>query len=1332
MKKNFTRKMLIATMLSSWLIAPMQVACAVEPVNTHFNNSTEQTILGQVYNDIKYTGNGGAIYNTANLTITNSVFKNNTASGWSGAIYSTKPVDIKFSNVDFVGNSASIAGAVTIAISTASSVIENSLFEGNIANEIGALGLFSGGTILNTTFRNNKSIFYDNENITNAIAKNIDGGGALFLGAESKLEVSGAQSVENSLFENNSSVINGGAIATRRWNVADNSGAKLDILKTLFKGNSAGTTGGAIDNYFYNSVNKSDAVYIADSVFDSNSAENGGAIYNHGEKDVAGNSASMYITNTEFLNNITNSGDGGAIYNTGKLEIDGVSFKDNTATGWAGSIYNVSNGSLTVKNSEFIDNKAGIGGAVISGTKTDKTVIENSLFDGNQANEIGAVGLFAEGSIKNTIFRNNKATFYENENIADAVDNNIDGGGALFLGSVSSTNILASQSVENSVFENNSSVINGGAIATRRGTVAENSAAKLDIIKTIFKENKAGTTGGAIDNYFYGSTTKDGSVYITDSLFDKNSASDGGAIYNHGELDKKGNFASMYITNTQFSNNSAKENGGAIYNAGKLTLDSTEGNVLFDNNAAKGVANDIYMAGDNATLNISGTNAANAVVLNGGIAGETNKGTITVNTDGNFILNGDNSNYTGLFAQTTGNTFVYDKFFEGTNSISGGKLTFGNGGISTNLTIGNGAEVIFTDGASSELGKVLTMETGSKLTFDDALNLDFYSDIKSATDGAGDIYKLSSGIVNMHGRYDEYKGKVHIEDGDFNFVGGSNFGGTINAKVEEGESATINNLSQEKDMIVGAIEKTGTGTLTITNNASDDSKLTFNNSVAIGENEASGNLTSGGVVEVNAPNVVFDKTVSVSGENSELHINGGATFNDNVFVNKGTIGLYGDSVLQDLTIGSTLTTKNGDINNVTVNNLTLTNDTNIVFDVDPLGGNHDKIEVNDTFTSNGNDIVISDVNFTTIPDDDIIELDIISATNGSEEINIVGKTSVDTLMGTYSITGSGQSVIASLTSVNPQMYRGQVATVASYANQLVVNNSLFNHVDLITMQMLANNKANVYAASNPLFAPYQYSAKDGGLWYKSYVNLERISMTQGLSVGNNAYGSLVGADFPLITLDNGWKLIPTAYVGYNGAHQTFNGVSMFQNGGQVGAMGTLYKDDFITSLLTYVGGYGNSMNVGDVRDNTGNWFAGVASKSAYNIHLPADLILQPTALFSYNIFGSQSYNSAFGNLSMGSGTLNGLNIAPGLNLIWNKDTFSVYGMTQMVFNMMGTANGHAGNAHLNDVEMRHSFFEYGLGVTKKFKDKFSSFFQVTLRNGGRTGVGFQGGLQVKL
>ena len=117
---------------------------------------------------------------------------------------------------------------------------------------------------------------------------------------------------------------------------------------------------------------------------------------------------------------------------------------------------------------------------------------------------------------------------------------------------------------------------------------------------------------------------------------------------------------------------------------------------------------------------------------------------------------------------------------------------------------------------------------------------------------------------------------------------------------------------------------------------------------------------------------------------------------------------------------------------------------------------------------------------------------------------------------------------------------------------------------------------------------------------------------------------------------------------------------------------------------------------------------------------------------AYNAFGQQNWGSNFGAMSMRSGMLNGINVAPGLNLIWQKKTFSIYATAQMVYNVMGGVDGRAGNIDLGYVRMRHSYFEYGLGVMKKFKDTFNGYFQITLRNGGRTGIGFQGGLQWKI
>ena len=99
-------------------------------------------------------------------------------------------------------------------------------------------------------------------------------------------------------------------------------------------------------------------------------------------------------------------------------------------------------------------------------------------------------------------------------------------------------------------------------------------------------------------------------------------------------------------------------------------------------------------------------------------------------------------------------------------------------------------------------------------------------------------------------------------------------------------------------------------------------------------------------------------------------------------------------------------------------------------------------------------------------------------------------------------------------------------------------------------------------------------------------------------------------------------------------------------------------------------------------------------------------------------------------MGMNSGMLNGINVAPGLNLIYARDTWSLYATFQYMFNINDHVGGHAGvDVDLPNLSMRHGYFQYGIGATKTFKDRFNSYFQFVVRNGGRTGVGFQLGLQ---
>lgn len=339
--------------------------------------------------------------------------------------------------------------------------------------------------------------------------------------------------------------------------------------------------------------------------------------------------------------------------------------------------------------------------------------------------------------------------------------------------------------------------------------------------------------------------------------------------------------------------------------------------------------------------------------------------------------------------------------------------------------------------------------------------------------------------------------------------------------------------------------------------------------------------------------------------------------------------------------------------------------------------------------------------------------------------------------------GSGAGALYSLDMIkfNPHVFRGQVTTIAQWQNQLAIDDMLFTHSMVLPSfkdedggVASSGLMANRYAATNPLFAPYQYSRKDGGLWYKMYGNFENLNMNlSGLGrVGNNSYGALIGADFGLKELKNGWKFMPTAYIGYNGAHQTYPGVGAYQNGGQAGFLGTWYKNNWIIGGLVYGGIYDNVMNVGGHADNTFNYFAGAATKFAYNWRFHRDWVLQPNFMAAYNFFGQQNWHSDYGQMGMMAGMLNGVNVAPGINLIWEKETFSIYGTLQYMYNVNGAVGGQAGNVGLPQLEMERGYIQYGIGFTKKFTDRFSGYLQAVLRNAGRTGCGFQMGFNFLL
>ncbi len=696
---------------------------------------------------VKFVGNssqgyGGVAYllnvdGTTSLNVSDSKFSTNSAY-IGGALFGHTNASITLNNTDFEYNTADFGGAVYTATSSGVFTMNGGTVKANTARSAGGLDLFATSFLNDVKFINNKA--------TDATD---DGGGALFLGSVSKTYITDAE------FSGNTSEADGGAIAMRAPNMGDNSNAKLDIFDTDFVDNSAVMTGGAIYATFYDSVTERNAVYIEDSDFIRNKAETGGAIYNDGRLDKENNKASMKIVDADFNENtatvsggaIYNTGKltivdtdfvgnsaiklGGAIYSSGKLDLDEVSFVSNSVTeedggalfitggqennitnsifeanhadNYSGGAILLQNGVLNIDNTTFVGNTAMESGAIFTYSSQPNTLnITNSVFDSNMALSAGAVQAMYQANISDTVFKNNIAT------------TNSDGAGALFVGAVGKA-VLG-----NVTFENNRADYRGGAISTRSADLGNNKDAKLDVLNSKFIGNKAGTTGGAFDNYLYSSVADDTAVYFEKVEFSANSAALGGAVYNHGAEDRGGNTASTHINGATFVGNIATDAGGAVYNEAKGAL-MLSGTNTFSGNTVNGKANDIYNDGtftiaSGMTSIDGGINGAGALDIKSGATLNMNYASIeqgTINIDGTLmasLLNDkDSVDVTGALSGagnvllSAGAAGVYDvsQFTDANLSVDFGKTyqTSIVDGIAT-LTARQAAEIAADTGAS--------------------------------------------------------------------------------------------------------------------------------------------------------------------------------------------------------------------------------------------------------------------------------------------------------------------------------------------------------------------------------------------------------------------------------------------------------------------------------------------------------------------------------------------------------------------------------------------------------------------------------------------------------
>lgn len=557
------------------------------------------------------------------------------------------------------------------------------------------------------------------------------------------------------------------------------------------------------------------------------------------------------------------------------------------------------------------------------------------------------------------------------------------------------------------------------------------------------------------------------------------------------------------------------------------------------------------------------------------------------------------------------------------------------------------------------------------------------------------------------------------------------------------------------------LEASANGQLVIRN--SSGNAINLNNSIILNN---SNNSNSGVRFEGNSDinfNGVYNGispsgTVALDLENATL-TRGDKDSHAFWLLNSGTLKYSDDSYLANggmnaITFnGGNLDLRNGIASNIPLYGLALKSNSNIFVDVDLANKSMDKLTANNSSYTGGK-LNVAGMNLLSDAINDFTSINFTEDNNLKSNVAYTGDSQVayspiykynvnyNANNGNFEFKrGNGGGGGNASDAFNPAVLTGPVgAQLGSYLTQLNTYEQAFANMDMLMLmpraQRIAMKYANKYASTQGTgeggvitFSPNQIPEEQKGLWFRPFATFENVGLKNGPNVKNIGYGSLFGGDSDLLELKHGWDMQYSFYGGYNGSNQYYNGVSIYQNGGSLGASSTWYKDNFFTGLTANVGA-----NVGEASSMYGNedftmLATGIASKTGYNWELAnGKFIVQPSFLMSYTFVNTFDYTNAAG-VRISSDPLHAIQIAPGLKFIGNlKNGWQPYIGLQMVWNVMDRARFKANDVSLPNMSV-DPYFQYGIGLQKRIGDRFTGFGQAMLRNGGRNGIALQFGFR---
>ena len=1236
----------------------------------NYDNSTIGDITGDFIGN-SATSDGGAISNYYNSTIGNITgdFIGNSATSDGGAIYNGYNSTIGNIIGDFIGNTAYSDGGAIFNYGTI----------GNITGDfIGNTAYSEGGAILNSS---NSTI----GNITGDFIGNTaySGGGAI--------DNSGTiENVTGDFIRNSSSA--GGAIYNYKSTIGDITGD--------FISNTASYYGGAIYNDYDSTIGDITGNFISNTAF-----YHGGAIYNKGK---IGN-----ITG-DFIGNTSSYSKGGAIYNDyGTIRNIAGDFIGNTASSgspnsYGGAIYNGDNSTIGDITGNFISNRAkalssyyGMGGAIYNSSAIGDITGD---FIGNyaEAEKVAAGG----GAIANNLaieIRNSQPEYSNDLGITSSQNPSL-----LNIKNSSFINNYASgnNAYGGAIYNNVSEIVRGGGgadpksleLADNTITTSDYGITLLNVQNSSFENNnvsgKISALGGAIANEFH--------------ISNRN-------IPQEGSLASETNTGkyNINISNSIFNNNTANSieeiaAGGAIYNS-NMDLNILDCN--FTNNSA-----------------VSEQGSA----LGGAIAAQNPR-----------------------LENSIGTIEVHYKIGTFTNSNTGESITFYGSHcqeFDEDLTLQENIDIANSQGITVNFKK----EDDFSNTMDQDEWNDFIENIKEQKEkGYISENDITQTVTINNPNTDEI---ILASNGDIKTITNSSF--INNHATSTAGEAKGGAIYSNRDLNIVA-----DGTTSVFKNNYTESKGVKDDNAIYIDNNATLNFT----MKNNGKIYMADNIDGTVTKDSDGKITD--TYNVNIKgddINNTTFYMLNDIRNANVTFdNTTINAINNQTHVYNFNTLTVNSDTNFVADVDLANEQMDRITANNYGTHNGNLNVVG-MNLLSDSTKDVTEIYFAQPGLKNNVVNGMPKTGEYNLPSTAQTTfytpiykynaiydnrndggyfifdrvSAGNNSGNASDNFNPAVL---APSVASQAGANATMNQTFNYafqnadnfMTIPYLERVAIKTANRYALSPTgdatdvgTFSPlFNAQNETSSAWVKPYASFENIPLKNGPKVSNITYGTLVGFDTPIKSIRHGWDRTWTGYIGYNGASQRFSGVDATQNGGLVGGTLTLYKGNFFNATTVSTGAI-----VGDNRtmygtDNYTMLMAGVGNKTGYNFEFKeGKIIIQPSMLLSYTFVNTFDYTNAAG-VKIKNDPLHAIQIAPGVKFIANtKNGWQPYIGVNMIWNLLDKSKVSANDVRLPEMSIK-PYVQYGVGVQKRFKDRYMAFGQAMIQNGGRNGISLTAGFR---